>query len=124
MITGHKKCPASGCCNTGSPFCAEHLRPYADHLLSEIAKQESEIAKAKEGYWQEINVNGGPAQEFMRVVRERTRPTIERVSRECFSDLSAATSYMRALRHAGLIECGRNARGGTVVYARKRKVTA
>lgn len=109
-------CPATGCRNPGNPFCYEHLRPYAEYVLSELDKQSDEVARAKRGHWRKIDVEGSIATEFLRIVRFSKRPTLARINRELFHDQETAISYMTALRKAGKIKTGKSRKGLTVVW--------
>ncbi len=115
------QCPSTGCKEPGDPFCPRHFErmPYAIHLLGEIAEQDEEVAKAKAGRWQEIDVQGPAAQEFLSVVRRRGEVSLRRAGLNCFKSAEAGESYMRALRQAGLMRTKRSPRGTVILYLPK-----
>jgi hypothetical protein len=94
--------------------------PYAIHLLGELAESDAEIGRARRGLWKQLDVDGQVAKNFLWVVKQHGQPTLARIARECLNtEIPVATSYMRALRKAGLVRTTRNKRGGLVVYLPK-----
>jgi hypothetical protein len=89
-------------------------------LLGELAEQDEELAKAREGNWREIDVTGLNAREFLWFVREKGQPTLRAVDRKIFREEAVTWCFMRALHRAKLIRTKRNGRKHLVVYIREQ----
>lgn len=109
------ECPTTGCKSEGDPFCPTHTRPYATELAGDLERQGEELAKAREGKWRHIDPEGPLAQEFMRIVRERRNPTIEKVNQLTFREIGVAKLYLKKLRLENLVTTIRSPRGSLCV---------
>ena len=104
----------------GKPYCSKHLEamPYAAEVIRREQANGEEIAQAKRGRWKEIDVNGVLAQDALRLILQSGQASVGKISRDVTRDKRAATSYIRALKKAGLVRT-KKIRGVLTAYPPK-----
>lgn len=114
-------CSHAGChraTRESKPFCTLHVaaHPYVAQLLGRLARQQSDLDRAKRRGSRVVDPGGPTAQEILRHLEFSGPRSVRRLAQELGLDPIAVGAFVQALVRRGrlLIEKARGVRGGRV----------
>jgi predicted transcriptional regulator len=101
-------CSTKGChrkTSEGKPYCLQCLDqlPYVNGVKKAIETRKSETARAACGEWQHIDLQGTYCSDILTLLRKKAMSP-KKLALMVDVPLESMDSYLKALRHAGLVK--------------------